>query len=51
MIEAANILEFEKAALLRDQVKQLKGLFLEDGKAGNANQESKRYKRRGANSL
>ena len=50
MIEAANNLEFEKAALLRDQVKQLKGLF-EDGKAGDANQESKRYKRRGANSL
>ena len=45
MLEAANNLEFEKAALLRDQVKQLKGMFDEKGSSASALSTSYRKKR------
>ncbi len=45
MLEAAANLEFEKAALLRDQVKQLKGMFDKESPASAADSTSYRKKR------
>ncbi|MSR65987.1 MAG: excinuclease ABC subunit UvrB [Pedosphaera sp.] len=46
MLEAANNLQFEKAALLRDQVKQLKGIFAGDEKTNSAKPRAGRSHRR-----
>ncbi|MST01148.1 MAG: excinuclease ABC subunit UvrB, partial [Pedosphaera sp.] len=45
MLEAATNLEFEKAALLRDQVRHLKGMFDKEGPTGATPSASYRKKR------
>jgi excinuclease ABC subunit B len=44
MVEASNKLEFEKAALLRDQIRELKRAFAEGGPAEGAPNRDIRYK-------
>jgi excinuclease ABC subunit B len=44
MVEASNNLEFEKAALLRDQIRELKRTFGDGASTGGSSQPAIRYK-------
>jgi len=44
MVEASNNLEFEKAALIRDQIRELKRNFGDDANAGQAAPRQVNYK-------
>jgi hypothetical protein len=44
MVEASDNLEFEKAALLRDQIRELKHNFAGDPSAGKSAPSPVRYK-------
>jgi excinuclease ABC subunit B len=46
MVEASNNLEFEKAALLRDQIRELKSNFGEETAGGSARPTKVNYKSR-----